>query len=266
MTTIHPTAIIEDGAKIGSDVSIGPYCFVGGQVELKDGVQLVSHVWVGGDTVVGENTEIRPFAAIGGKNQDLKDTEKKGKLIIGKNNSIREYATMQPGTPGDKNVTTVGDNGLFMIGTHIAHDCVVGNNVLMSNNATLAGHVTVEDNVIIGGLSAVHQFSRIGSYAMVGGMCGITRDVIPYGLVSFNVLEGINIVGLRRRRFSAEVIGNLRAAVSEIFSSERAMTENIKYVSEKYRDCEPVQKIVEFMQTDYRRGFMRPSGKLPVAE
>ena len=266
MTTIHSTAIIEDGAKIGNDVTIGPYCFVGAQVELKDGVQLVSHVWVGGDTVVGENTEIRPFAAIGGKNQDLKDKEKKGKLIIGKNNSIREYATMQPGTPGDKNVTVVGDNGLFMIGTHIAHDCVVGNNVLMSNNATLAGHVKVGDNVIIGGLSAVHQFSRIGAHAMVGGMCGITRDVIPYSLISFNCLEGVNIVGLKRRGFSLDVINNLRLAVSEIFKGEGTLAERIKHVGEIYKDCAPVQEIVEFMQTDYKRGFMQPSTKTSIAE
>ena len=266
MTTIHSTAIVEDGAKIGNDVFIGPYCFVGSQVELKDGVQLVSHVWVGGDTVVGENTEIRPFAAIGGKNQDLKDKEKKGKLSIGKNNSIREYATMQPGTPGDKNVTIVGDNGLFMIGTHIAHDCVVGNNVLMSNNATLAGHVKVEDNVIIGGLSAVHQFSRIGAHAMVGGMCGITRDVIPYSLISFNCLEGVNIVGLKRRGFSLETINALRLAVSEIFKGEGTLSDRIKHVGETYKDCAPVQEIVQFMQTDYKRGFMQPSAKNSIAE
>lgn len=266
MTTIHPTAIIEDGAKIGNDVEIGPYCVVGSQVELKDGVKLVSHVWVGGDTVVGENTEIRPFAAIGGKNQDLKDKEKKGKLIIGKNNSIREYATMQPGSPDDNNVTIVGDNGLFMIGTHIAHDCIVGDNVIMSNNATLAGHVKVGNNVIIGGLSAVHQFSRIGSHAMVGGMCGVTRDVIPYSLISFGSLEGVNIVGLKRRGFSLDTINKLRLAVSEIFKGDGTLTDRIKHVAEEYRDCPPVQEIVEFMQTDYKRGFMQPSVKSSIAE
>ena len=201
MNNIHPTAIIEDGAQLGDNVTVGPYSYVGPQVVLNDGVTLISHVWVGGDTTVGENTEISPFAVIGGKNQDLKDKEKKGKLIIGKNNSIREHATMQPGSPDGGNVTCVGDNGLFMIGTHIAHDCQVGNNVIMSNNATLAGHVKVGDRAIIGGLSAVHQFTRIGAHAMVGGMCGIARDVIPYSLISFNILEGVNIVGLKRRGF-----------------------------------------------------------------
>lgn len=266
MTQIHPTAIVEDGAKIAEDVEIGPYCFVGSQVELKSGVKLISHVWVGGDTVVGENTEISPFAAIGGKNQDLKDKEKKGKLIIGKNNSIREYATMQPGTPDDKGVTVVGDNGLFMIGIHIAHDCVIGNNIIMSNNATLAGHVKVGDNAIIGGLSAVHQFTRIGAHAMVGGMCPVTRDVIPYSLISQTGLEGVNIIGLKRRGFSLQIITNLRLAVSEIFKGEGTLADRIKRVAETYPDCEPVQDIVTFMQSDYKRGFMQPASKASIAE
>lgn len=258
MNNIHPTAIIEDGARLGDNVKVGPFCYVGPQVVLDDGVTLISHVWVGGDTTVGENTEISPFAVIGGKNQDLKDKEKKGKLIIGKNNSIREHATMQPGSPDGGNVTRVGDNGLFMIGTHIAHDCQVGNNVIMSNNATLAGHVKVGDRAIIGGLSAVHQFTRIGAHAMVGGMCGIARDVIPYSLISFNILEGVNIVGLKRRGFSLETINTLRLAVGEIFNGEGTLSERVAKVAETYSACEPVQEIVAFMQTDYKRGFMHP--------
>ena len=265
-TVIHPTAIVEDGAKIGDNVEIGPYSIVGSQVELKNGVKLISHVWIGGDTVVGENTEISPFAVIGGKNQDLKDKEKKGKLIIGKNNSIREYVTMQPGSPDDNNVTIVGDNGLFMVGVHIAHDCIVGNNVIMSNNATLAGHVKVGDNAIIGGLSAVHQFSRIGSHAMVGGMSPVTRDVIPYSLISQTGLEGINIIGLKRRGFSLDTINKLRLAVSEIFKGEGSLNERVQAVAEAYKDCEPVQDIVSFMQADYKRGFMQPAVKASIAE
>lgn len=258
MNNIHPTAIIEGGARLGDNVTVGPFCYVGPQVVLDDGVTLISHVWVGGDTTVGENTEISPFAVIGGKNQDLKDKEKKGKLIIGKNNSIREHATMQPGSPDGGNVTRVGDNGLFMIGTHIAHDCQVGNNVIMSNNATLAGHVKVGDRAIIGGLSAVHQFTRIGAHAMVGGMCGIARDVIPYSLISFNILEGVNIVGLKRRGFSLETINTLRLAVGEIFNGEGTLSERVAKVAETYSACEPVQEIVAFMRTDYKRGFMHP--------
>ena len=165
---------------------------------------------------------------------------------------------MQPGSPDGGNVTRVGDNGLFMIGTHIAHDCQVGNNVIMSNNATLAGHVKVGDRAIIGGLSAVHQFTRIGAHAMVGGMCGIARDVIPYSLISFNILEGVNIVGLKRRGFSLETINTLRLAVGEIFNGEGTLSERVAKVAETYSDCEPVQEIVTFMQTDYKRGFMHP--------
>lgn len=266
MTAIHSTAIIEDGAKIGDDVSVGPYCVVGSEVELKNGVNLIAHVWVGGNTVIGENTEISPFAAIGGKNQDLKDKEKNGRLIIGKNNSIREHVTMQPGSPDGRGETVVGDNGLFMIGVHIAHDCIVGDNVIMSNNATLAGHVQVGDKAIIGGLSAVHQFCRIGTHAMVGGMCGIARDVVPYSLISFNALEGVNIVGLKRRGFSLEVINQLRLAVSEIFKGDGTLADRVKRVGEEFPDCQPVHEIIEFMQADSKRGFMQPAAKMSIAE
>lgn len=260
-TEIHATAIVEKGAEIGENVVIGPYCYVGPKVVLKDGVHLISHAWVGGDTVVGEGTEISPFAAIGGKNQDLKDKEKAGKLVIGKNNSIREYATMQPGTPDDHGITTVGDNGLFMIGIHIAHDCIVGNNIIMSNNATLAGHVHVGDNAIIGGMSAVHQFTRIGSYAMVGGMSAVTRDVVPYALVDRDGLTGVNIVGLKRHGFKLDEIKALQTAIDRIFGGEGVMTERIAAVAAEYADCEPVQNLVAFMQADSKRSFLHPAPK-----
>lgn len=255
-TFIHPMAIVEKGAFLGEDVSIGPFCYVGEKVVLKDRVKLISHAWVGGNTEVGEDTEISQFASIGGKNQDLKDKEKAGKLVIGKRNSIREYATMQPGTPDDKNVTVVGDDGLFMIGTHIAHDCQVGNHIIMSNNATLAGHVKVGDFAIIGGLSAVHQFSRIGRNAMIGGMSGVARDVIPYALVSNGKLEGINIVGLKRHGFSTVDIKNLTEAVDFLFKGEGTLIERVETVSKKYENSKPIQEIVEFMKSDYKRGFI----------
>lgn len=259
MAEIHSTAIVADGAKIADDVFIGPYCIVGENVELKSGVKLIAHVFVDGYTTVGENTEISPFASIGGKNQDLKDKEKKGRLIIGKNNSIREYATMQPGSPDGGNVTTVGDDNLFMIGTHIAHDCHVGNHIIMSNSATLAGHVTVSDFAIIGGFSAVHQFTRIGSHVMIGGMSGVSRDVVPYALLEQGEMKGINLVGLKRRGFSKDVIKTLNTAVKEIFAPEGTLAERVKDVAERYADCIPVQEIVAFMQADSKRSFTQPS-------
>lgn len=259
MTYIHPTAIIEDGAEIGQDASIGPYCIVGSQVKLGAGVKLIAHVWVGGDTTIGDNTEISPFAVIGHNPQHKKCMYQPGKLLIGKNNVIREHATMHPGTPIDNNITIVGDNGLFMVGTHVAHDCVIGDNVIMSNNATLAGHVKLGNWAIVGGLTAVHQFTRIGAHAMVGGMCGITRDVVPYSLISANALEGVNIVGLKRRGFSLDVINRLRHAVDEIFNEhETTLAERVEKVASEYSDCEPVMEIVHFMQSDSKRGFTQP--------
>ena len=166
---------------------------------------------------------------------------------------------MHPGTPIDNNITIVGDNGLFMVGTHVAHDCVIGDNVIMSNNATLAGHVKLGDWGIVGGLTAVHQFTRIGAHAMVGGMCGITRDVVPYSLISMNALEGINIVGLKRRGFSLEVINRLRRAVDGIFKeSDGTLAERVEKAAVQYADCEPVMEIVRFMQADSKRGFTLP--------
>ncbi|MCQ2914218.1 MAG: acyl-ACP--UDP-N-acetylglucosamine O-acyltransferase [Alphaproteobacteria bacterium] len=258
---IHPTAIVDKKAQLGEDVEIGPYCVVGDQVVLGDRVKLVSHVWVGGDTSIGEDTEIRPFAAIGGKNQDLKDKDKKGKLVVGKRNSIREYATMQPGTPDDHNITTVGDDGLFMIGTHIAHDCIVGNHIIMSNNATLAGHVKVGDWAIIGGLSAVHQFSRIGHHAMVGGMCGVARDVVPYSLVSQAGVEGVNIIGLKRKNFPLSTINSLRKAFDIILSNEGNLSERLATLENDFKDVEPVMDILGFMRADNKRGFMHAAVK-----
>ncbi len=260
MTFIHPTAIVEKGAEIAEGASVGPYCIVGSKVRLGAGVKLIAHVWIGGDTTVGDNTEISPFAVIGHNPQHKKCMYQPGKLLIGKNNVIREHATMHPGTPIDNNVTIVGDNGLFMVGIHVAHDCVVGDNVIMSNNATLAGHVKVGDWAIVGGLTAVHQFTRIGAHAMVGGMCGITRDIVPYSLIAANALEGINIVGLKRRGFSLDVINRLRRAVDEIFKGrEGTLSERVEKVATEYADCDPVMEIVRFMQADSKRGFTQPA-------
>lgn len=260
MSTIHPSAMIEDGAKIGNNVHIGPYCVVGAQVKLGDGVRLESHVVVGGDTSVGANTHIFPFASIGLQPQDLKFKGEASRLEIGCNNVIREQVTMNPGTEGGGLLTKVGDNCLFMVGAHVAHDCQIANHVILVNNATLAGHVEVDEFAIIGGLSAVHQFVRIGKHAMIGGMSGVENDIIPYGTVTGNRahLSGLNLVGLKRRGFNRETIHSMRNAYRVLFSHEGTMAERLTDVAEMFKDVEPVMEIVSFIGTDSSRSICQP--------
>ena len=260
MTDIHPTAVISDGARLGAEVSIGPFCCVGPDVELGDGVQLVSHVVVDGRTRVGAGTRIFPFASIGHIPQDLKYRGEPSELVIGQNNVIREHVTMNPGTEGGGMITRVGDYGLFMVGAHVAHDCVVGDHVILANNATLAGHVQIGDWAILGGLSAVHQFARIGKHAMVGGMSGVENDVIPYGSVTGNRarLSGLNIIGLKRRGFSRDIIHALRNAYRLLFAQEGTMAERIEDVAQMFHDNEPVMEIVDFIRADSSRAICHP--------
>ncbi|KAA0682544.1 acyl-ACP--UDP-N-acetylglucosamine O-acyltransferase [Azospirillum brasilense] len=230
--SIHPTAVVDPAATLGEDVSIGPFCVVGPDVQLGDRVRLTSHVVVEGRTRIGEDSVIYPFASIGHRPQDLKFKGEPSELIIGRNNQIREHVTMSPGTEGGGMVTRIGDNGLFMVGVHVAHDCVVGNNAVLANNATLAGHVELGDFVTIGGLSAVRQFVRIGSHAMIGGMSGVEKDVIPYGLVMGDRarLAGLNLVGLERRGFQKDEIHALRAAYRLLFGNEGTFAERMEEV------------------------------------
>lgn len=259
-TTIHPTAVIEDGAQIGDDVSIGPYCVIGGQVKLGSGAMLHSHVVLFGDTEIGDGARIYPFASIGSPPQDLKYKGEPSRLVIGINAMIREHVTINPGTEGGGLITKVGDNCLFMIGAHVAHDCMVGDHVILVNNATLAGHVEVGDFAILGGLSAVHQFVRIGRHAMVGGMSGVENDVIPYGSVVGNRahLSGLNLIGLKRRNFSRDTIHDMRRAYRLIFAQEGTMAERLQDVAELFGDNEPVMEIVEFVQYDSKRQICQP--------
>ncbi|HIC28891.1 MAG TPA: acyl-ACP--UDP-N-acetylglucosamine O-acyltransferase [Rhodospirillales bacterium] len=263
MSEIHPTAIIADGAKIGENVSIGPYSMVGSDVELDDGVELISHVVVTGHTSIGANTRIFPFASIGHQPQDLKYQGEASSLTIGCNNVIREYVTMNPGTEGGGMATRIGNNCLFMVAAHVAHDCQIADNVILVNNATLAGHVSIEDWAIIGGLSAVHQFVRIGKHSMIGGKTGVAEDVIPYGSVIGNRarLSGLNIVGLKRRDFSREDIQNLRKAYRLIFAEEGTFAERILDVAELFPDNEPVQDIINFINADSSRAICQPKMK-----
>ena len=260
MSGIHPTAVIEDGAILGDGVIIGPYCCVGAGVTLGDGVELISHVVVSGITAVGANTRVFPFASIGLQPQDLKFAGEPSRLEIGCNNVIREQVTMNPGTEGGGMVTRVGNNCLFMVGAHVAHDCRIGDHVILVNNATLGGHVEIGDWAILGGLSAVHQFVRIGRHAMVGGMSGVENSVIPYGSVLGNRahLSGLNIVGLKRRDFSRDEIHDLRRAYRLIFAQEGTMQERLEDVAELFVANEPVMEIVDFIRADTGRAICQP--------
>jgi len=261
MTDIHATAIVADAAEIGENVSIGPYCIVGGDVKLADGVELLSHVVVDGDTSIGANTRIFPFASIGLQPQDLKYDGEASRLEIGCNNVIREHVTMNPGTDGGGLLTTVGNNCLFMVGAHVAHDCHVGDHVILVNNATLGGHVNIDEWAIIGGLSAIHQFVRIGRHAMIGGMSGIENDVIPYGSVIGNRarLQGLNVVGLKRRNFDRETIHALRNAYRLMFAPEGTMAERMDDVAEMMSEIEPVMEIVDFIRAESSRSICQPN-------
>jgi len=262
--SIHPAAIIHEKAIIADGVEIGPYSLVGPNVSLGKGVKLHSHVVVEGYTTIGENTEIFPFASIGHAPQDLKFKGEKSTVEIGSNNIIREYVTIHPGTQDDKMVTKIGDNCLFMVSSHIAHDCIIGNNVILANNATLGGHVEIGDHAIIGGLSAIHQFVRIGKHAMIGGMSGIENDVIPYGQASGERanLVGLNLIGIRRRGFEREEIKNLRNAFKDLFMSEdKTFQERIAIIAEKYKDSKNVMDVITFMNTKSSRPLCRPKNK-----
>ena len=260
MSEIHPTAIVDPGASLGEAVSIGPYCCVGADVSLEDGVKLHAHVVVDGRTTVGPNTHVFPFASVGQPPQDMKYKGEPSELRIGANNIIREHATMSPGTAGGGMITQVGNNCLLMVGTHIAHDCLIGNHVIFANNTTLGGHVVVEDYAFLGGLSAVHQFVRIGRHAMVGGMSGVEQDVIPYGSVMGNRarLAGLNVVGLKRRGFSRSDIAALRKAYRLLFAEEGEMAERLQDVGEMYKENRAVMDIVDFIRSDSSRSFCQP--------
>ena len=257
---IHTTAIVEKGAELGVNVSIGAYCVIGADVSLRDGVELKSHVVVDGRTSIGEGTVVFPFASLGHVPQDLKYKGEKSELLIGKNNKIREHVTMNPGTEGGSMKTIVGDGSLFMMASHVAHDCIVGNSVVMANNATLAGHVEVGDFAIIGGLSAVHQFVRIGPYAMIGGMSGVEYDVIPFGLVKGERahLAGLNYIGLERRGFKKEQVHTLMKAFKLLFDGDGTLAERTEKVAVDYKNEQAVMRVIDFIRAKDGRSLLQP--------
>ena len=259
---IHKTAIIDKDAKLGKGVRVGPYSIVGAGVSMGDNVELASHVVVDGNTSIGDNTKIFSFACIGSITQDKKYKGEESKLIIGKNNIIREYVTINPGTHGDLRCTFIGDNCLLMISSHVAHDCVIGNNVILSNNATLGGHVIVEDNAILGGMTAVHQFVRIGRNAMVGGMTGVELDVCPYTMVKGEraSMAGLNLVGLKRSNMSKDSIRALRLAYDTLFSRDMNFLEAVAYLEKNFSDDLHIKELIKFLRVEKSRGFCKPKG------
>ena len=259
---IHKTAIIDSAAKIGQNVKVGPYSIIGANVEIGEGSEIQSHVSIIGNTKIGMNNKIYPFASIGNDPQDLKFNGEETKLEIGNNNKIREYVTINPGTKGGGGLTKIGNSCLFMVSSHIAHDCFVGNNVILANNVPLGGHAIIEDNVIIGGNSAVQQFTRVGRSAMIGGMCGIVRDIIPYGIALGNrcVLQGLNLIGLRRNNVPNKEIMTLSKAYKEIFKNEN-LTENLRDLDKDYKNNELVIEVVNFLEKDKKRPICTPFSK-----
>ena len=256
---IHNSSVISSNAKISKNVKIGPFCYVGPNVELLDDVELISNVHIEGNTIIGKGTRIFPFASIGTQPQDLKFKGEKNSLLIGENNLIREYVTINPGTEGGGSKTVIGNNCLFMISSHIAHDCKIGNNVIIANNVPLGGHVTIEDSVVIGGNSAVQQFTRIGRLAMIGGMTGVLKDVIPFGLSigNRNFLQGINLIGLRRQKYENQKIIGLDKAYKDIFASKN-LHENLGKINGEYKDNELVGEVIKFLEKDKKRPICSP--------
>jgi len=259
---IHSSSVIHKNALIGEKVKIGPFCSIGANVKIGNNVELVSNVHIEGNTVIGKGTKIFPFSSIGTQPQDLKYEGENNSIEIGKNNIIREYVTINPGTKGGGGKTIIGNNCLLMISSHVAHDCLIGNNVVIANNVPLGGHVTIEDSVVIGGNSAVQQFTRIGRLAMIGGMTGVLKDVIPFGL-SFgnrNYLRGINLIGLKRKKYNNKEILELDAAFRKIFSTKN-LHENLSKINGEYKGNDLVAEVINFISKDKKRPICTPNSK-----
>ena len=258
---IHKSSIIHNNAKISADVEIGPFCSIGENVKIGEKCKLHSHINIQGDVTIGSNTEIFPFSSIGSVPQDLKYKGEDTKVVIGSSCKIREYVTINKGTKGGGGITMIGNNCLMMIGTHIAHDCLIGNNVIFANHSTLAGHVILKDNVVVGALSAIHQFSKIGEGAMIGGMSGVTADVVPYSTVVGNraKLSGLNILGLKRRNIEKKEISELRKVYKYIFHNNiDTLRERVIDMKKKEFKEQTIQIFLEFLSGDSDRSFTLP--------
>ncbi|KQV81367.1 acyl-ACP--UDP-N-acetylglucosamine O-acyltransferase [Rhizobium sp. Root1220] len=259
--SIHAMAVVEDGAVVGENVKIGPFCHVGANVVLGNGVELLAHAVVTGRTTIGKGTRIFPMAVIGGDPQSVHHGGEETTLSVGDNCTIREGVTMNTGTSDFGGKTVVGDNNLFLANSHVAHDCRVGNHVIMSNNVMLAGHVTVEDRVILGGGCAVHQFTRIGRQAFVGGLSAVSYDLIPYGMLNGNpgLLGGLNVVGMTRAGVDRATIHTVRRAYKAIFEGTGSIRDNAAAIREEYLGCEPVMQILDFIAAESDRALSSPT-------
>lgn len=257
---IHPTAVVEDGARLGEDVEVGPFCVIGREVEIGAGSRLHSHVVVAGRTTIGPQAQIYPFASIGHAPQDLKYRGEENRLVIGSHAMIRENVTINPGTEGGGLLTQIGDHVALLAGSHVAHDCKIGSHVVIVNNVMVAGHCTVGDHAILGGGSAVHQWVRIGPHAFVGGLSGLENDLIPYGMALGNRahLAGLNIVGLKRRGFDREAIHALRRAYRLLFAEEGTLKERVEDVAAAFPDDVIVQEVVKFIRDGGDRAICTP--------
>ncbi len=256
---IHKTSIIDKKAKISSNVEIGPYCIIGPNVEIDNGTKLYSHVNLVGNTKVGKNNIFFPFTSIGTPPQDLKYSGEENSLIIGNGNKFREYVNINPGTKAGGTITRLGNNNLLMVYCHIAHDCTLGNNIVLANNVQVGGHVTIEDNAIVGGSCAIHQFSRIGQLSMVGGMTGVLSDVIPFGLSlgNRNNLVGLNLIGLRRAKISNEDIKLLQKFYKTVFVDQNFRS-NLDKIDKNHRENKYVKIIIDFINSDKKRPISLP--------
>jgi UDP-N-acetylglucosamine acyltransferase len=259
-TQIHPNAIVHDGAVIGAGCQIGAFCVVGPKVVLGDQVELLSHVAVSGDTSIGAGSKLWPFASIGSAPQDLKYRGEPTKLIVGENNMIREYVTMNPGTEGGGGVTKVGDNNLFMMQVHVGHDSQVGSNIVFANGVQVAGHVVIGDSAVLGSMAGIHQYCRIGTGAMVGACSTVVNDVIPYGTTISDraTLGGLNLIGLKRRGYDKDKINELRRVYKTLFKGEGALMQRAQDLSDEELDNPLVQDVLEFVLANSDRAFCTP--------
>jgi UDP-N-acetylglucosamine acyltransferase len=257
---VHPTAIVADGAQLAEGVSIGPYCVVGEHAQIGARTRLLAHVVIEGHTRIGEDCTVRNFANLGGPPHHTGYRGEPTELIIGDRNLIWEHVTMHIGTPQGRGMTTVGNDGMYMATCHVGHDCIVGDNVILAHSATLGGHVDVGDFVNISGLAAVHQHCRVGRYSFIGGLAAVTKDVIPYGLVWGNHahLEGLNLVGLKRRNFDRETIAELRSAYRLLFAEEGTFQERIDDTAAAFGHSAPVKEIIDFIRADASRPLCLP--------